>query len=472
MVFSSIPFLIFFLPLVFGAYFVLPRSCRNGTLLIFSLIFYAWGEPRYVVLILLSVTVNYLLALGMDGLRGGWRKGLLITAIVLNVGCLGYFKYFNFVGSLFNRVGRVGLGSVFPQRDIALPIGISFYTFQLLSYMIDVYRGRIAPQGRWDRLALYVAFFPQLIAGPIVQYSDAADQLEKRVTDGGEVAAGLRRFCAGLGKKALIANTLALTADRIYGLPFEQVGSLLTWAAASCYMLQIYFDFSAYSDMAIGLARCFGFRFKENFLYPYTAGSVRMFWRRWHVSLSSWFRDYLYIPLGGNRHGAVRNYLNLFIVFFLTGLWHGAGLHFIFWGLFHGFFSVAERLIPARVRAFLDRPLFRPLGHVYTLLEVMVGWIFFRIPGIRLSAAYTVKLFRWMPEPAWNLGEVMPSQTVFLFCLAVLLSANPRGWLRDRVRLSEGVRSLIANGGALILLLLSLLRLVSNTYNPFIYFRF
>lgn len=474
MVFSSLIFLIFFLPITGLLYCIPGQKFKNGILLAASLFFYAWGEPHHILLILLSITVNFFLGLWIDRCHGSWRKPALCVSVIFNLGLLGWYKYFNFAVFLLNRLPGI---PPITAREIALPIGISFYTFQILSYLIDLYRGQIQVQRNWGKLALYISFFPQLVAGPIVRYHDVAQEIDQRVFSSAESAYGVRRFCFGLSKKVIIANPLGNVVDRIYALPLEQMSSPLAWTAAIFYMLQIYYDFSGYSDMAIGLAQIFGFHFRENFLFPYTALSIRDFWRKWHVSLSTWFREYLYIPLGGNRKGTFRTYLNLTVVFFCTGLWHGASLHFVFWGLYHGFFSILERLLAPRLSFLSGRKWVRYLQHLYAMLVVMIGWIFFRVPGIRFSFAYTRLLFVPTESPAWNYSEIVSPQLILLGLLAVLLCGPLQQGLNaarfsSAVCLSEKSRVLLSSAAAFVLLLLSLFELVNNTYNPFIYFRF
>ncbi|MCA8923022.1 MAG: MBOAT family protein, partial [Planctomycetes bacterium] len=375
MVFSSTFFLFFFLPALL-VFYGAARSLRlrNAVLLVASLAFYAWGELGYVFLLLGSIGANYGFGLWIAGAveRGAARRALVV-AVATNLGLLGVVKYTHmFVGWAGVALGALGVAQVDPMPPLHLPLGISFFTFQALSYVIDVYRGVVPAQRSPWKLALYVSLFPQLIAGPIVRYADLAAELDARSVTTADVAAGARRFVVGLGKKVLIANALSVPADRIFALPAEQLGLEVAWLGIACYTLQIYFDFSGYSDMAIGLGRMFGFHFLENFDYPYVSRSIREFWRRWHISLSTWFRDYLYIPLGGNQGSATRTYVNLVLVFALCGLWHGASLTFVAWGLFHGVFLVGERLAAGKVRA----P--RLLQHLYVLVAVMVGWVLFR----------------------------------------------------------------------------------------------
>ena len=346
MLFSSMVFVWIFLPIVFFGNFILQKlfSKRfgnrpaNAWLLLGSLFFYAWGEPIYVFLMLASITLNWLSGLVL--VKVPFKKTVVFVSVALNLALLGYFKY---AGMLVSTVNAL-MHREFTVPEISLPIGISFFTFQALSYVIDVYRGEAEVQKNWFKLALYVSFFPQLIAGPIVKYKDVNDQIDNRTISLTQTAAGIRRFIYGFSKKVLIANVMGLCADTLYGMNIGEMTGLMVWIASISYTLQIYFDFSGYSDMAIGLGKMFGFEFKENFNYPYRSHSIREFWRRWHISLSSWFPDYVYIPLGGNRKGQVRTYINLFIVFFLTGIWHGASWTFVFWGIYHGIFCIIERL--------------------------------------------------------------------------------------------------------------------------------
>ena len=389
MVFSSMIFLWISLPAVLITYFICPQRFRNPLLVLFSLLFYAWGEPKYIVLMLVSVTVNYVSGILLDKYPEG--KKLVFTACVAaNLLLLGYFKYFNFAADTWNKILTMFHStSTFAPKEIALPIGISFYTFQALSYVADVYRGEVKAQKNYVHMLLYISFFPQLIAGPIVKYHDVERQINCRSITADKFVCGIRRFCCGLGKKVLLANTFAQVVDDVYSRNLDEVSRKVLWFAALLYMLQIYFDFSGYSDMAIGLGKMFGFDFQENFNYPYTAVSVKDFWRRWHISLSSWFRDYLYIPLGGNRKGRGKTYRNLLTVFFLTGLWHGAGWSFVLWGLYHGAFLILER-------AFLGKKLERMpafIGRIYSFTVVFWGWILFRAEDLSIFCAYVKNMF-------------------------------------------------------------------------------
>ena len=401
MVFSSTVFLFLFLPVVLVFYLLVPGTQgRNLFLLAASLFFYAWGETIFVAIMLLSIAVNYVMGLALDtpSNKPGDRRAILAIAIAFNLGLLGYFKYGNFLADNFNQLVLAfspiaSSPTYFAPIDLApihLPIGISFFTFQALSYIIDVYRQKVPAGKNLFNVALYIAFFPQLIAGPIVRYRDIEAGLQKRAITVEGFASGTRRFILGLGKKMLIANTLAEPADAIFALPPGELTTGLAWLGISCYTLQIYFDFSGYSDMAISLGQMFGFRFPENFDYPYISRSIREFWRRWHISLSTWFRDYLYIPLGGNRHSSLRTSLNLGTVFVLCGLWHGASWTFVIWGLFHGFFIAIEHLLATTGLTANKFWLLRlwPLRHCYVLVAVMMGWVFFRAETLADAFAF------------------------------------------------------------------------------------
>lgn len=394
------------------------------------------------------------------------RKLMTAAAILFNLGLLAYFKYFNFFAENINRIANHDLISL---RSIALPIGISFYTFQSISYIADLYRRIIPAQRSWIKLALYISFFPQLVAGPIVKYKDIESALDKRFIDPEHTVSGLKRFCFGLAKKVLLANTLGYTVDSILSHPIADLSSLLCWTAAIFYTLQIYFDFSGYSDMAIGLAEALGFRFRENFDLPYISGSVREFWRRWHISLSTWFRDYLYIPLGGNRKGPKRTILNLLTVFFATGLWHGAQWNFVIWGLFHGSFLILERVLPQRKE--MNR-LIKCLGHLYTLFVVCIGWVLFRADDLTMAGAQLRKMFS-ISSGCWSFAEIVDPITVIIFCVSLILSFGFSNWLpRCLFRNNRSASNLFSGIFALICFFLSIVMLANASHNPFIYFRF
>ncbi|NLY69730.1 MAG: MBOAT family protein [Clostridiales bacterium] len=464
MIFSSTLFLFVFLPTVLLVYYAIPMrfvAAKNAVLLTVSLIFYAWGEPQNIVLMLLAIACNYVFGLGIEKCRGygsaGACRAILVLSLVYNLGTLFFFKYFNFV-----------TGGIFPH--IALPIGISFFTFQIMSYTIDVYRGEVAAQRNIFKLGLYISLFPQLIAGPIVRYIDIEKQLTERSYDADKLFCGTSRFIVGLAKKVLVSNTVAQMADFAFGVTGE-LNAATAWLGALCYGLQIYYDFSGYSDMAIGLGHMLGFDFLENFNYPYISCSVQEFWRRWHISLSTWFRDYLYIPLGGNRRGKLRTYINLFIVFVCTGIWHGAAWNFLVWGLYHGFFLIIERI---GFRKVLDR-LPRAVARGYTLLVVLFGWVLFRAETLPAAIKYAASMFNF-----GNIGLVRASLqldniTGFAIAIGIIFSAPLLPWLKRKLEALPGGKTsayVLNVSGCIGLFLLSVVFLTGSDYNPFIYFRF
>ena len=463
MVFSSIIFLWIFLPLVFVINLFMAGRLSN--------IFLLLGEPQLVVLMMVSILVNWL-AGKLIGKYAGYKEWILVGAVAIDLSLLGYFKY---AGFFVNAVNTVAGKALIPVPDIRLPIGISFFTFQAISYVVDVYRGETQAQDRLVNTALYISFFPQLIAGPIVRYHDINLQLESRRITWEKVAAGFRRFVYGLSKKVLISNVLGACTDRIYALELGDITGAMAWMAAICYMFQIYYDFSGYSDMAIGLGKMFGFDFPENFNYPYISHSVREFWRRWHISLSTWFREYVYIPLGGNRKGQRRTYVNLLIVFFLTGLWHGAGWNYILWGLYHGFFMVVERMGSAWKAAAKQNDQKKPTGFfsfLYTFLAVNFGWVFFRT-GTGTALSLLARMF--MPwryvTSGLSLWECADYKTVFVLVCAVC----GMGWFQNLIseRKKEVWRfSLPEIFWCAVMLILCIAAIASDTYNPFIYFQF
>ncbi len=467
MVFSSMVFLWIFLPLVFVLSLVIRKTrYQNILLLIFSLIFYAWGEPSYIFLLLASVFLNWVFGLSIYRFQER-RKLFLVLDIIVNLGLLGYYKYANFtLNTLRHFIPSV------PVTNIALPIGISFFTFQAMSYVIDLYRGKCDVQKNLLHMALYISFFPQLIAGPIVKYKDIEDQIGKREVTKEGIALGFRRFIYGLGKKVILSNLVGQVVDKLFGLEITQLTGGMAWCAAILYTLQIYYDFSGYSDMAIGLGHMFGFTFMENFNYPYISRSIREFWRRWHISLSSWFRDYVYIPLGGNRKGQHRTYLNLFIVFFLTGLWHGASWTFVIWGLYHGFFIIVERMGLGKL---LDRS--QILSRIYAVLVFVFGWVFFRADTIRQGFAVAARMampWRYTVTDS-PLGTLMSGQAVLaaaagIIGCGILQMLFSRGILaKVSAKWKNSLPEAVYLGGVLFY---SILLLADNTYNPFIYFRF
>ena len=464
MVFSSFTFLFLFLPLTLACTLPLKRvAARNAVLCAFSLVFYAWGEPVYVLLMLMSILVNYAAGLAME--RWPARKKLiLVITLVLNLGAIGYFKYADFLLRSLNLL----LPEPIPLANVVLPIGISFYTFQILSYVIDVYRGEYPAQRNLLSLATYISMFPQLVAGPIVRYGTVEKELkERRVTAEG-FADGLARCAFGLGKKVLLANQMALAADKIFNSG-EALPGAVYWIGAVCYTFQIYFDFSGYSDMAIGMGKMLGFSFPENFRYPYTAGSVTDFWRRWHISLSSWFREYVYIPLGGNRRGVPRQILNMCVVWLLTGLWHGASWNFVLWGAYYGLLLILEKHVLEKA---LERvPRF--LRHILTLLAVIVGWVIFRVetPGEAFGVLGAMFSFSGAGTGAFLISEADALVPLLLLVPAAVCCLPWKEKIEARWGTTNGYRygRYIL---ALAVWLLSVAMLLGETYNPFIYFRF
>ena len=475
MVFASPLFLFLFLPATIVAYFALPARWRNVVLLAASLAFYAWGEARYVPLIVGSVAFNWVMGLLIAAsATPASRARRLALAVTGNLAVLAVFKYANFAVANIDALAPVLGMTPIALAAIPLPLGISFFTFHAISYVVDVYKGTANAQRSVREFALYILLFPQLIAGPIIRYRDIAAQLVARDANVSEFAYGVRRFVLGLGKKLLIANTLGATADAIFALPTDQLTTPVAWLGIVCYTLQIYFDFSGYSDMAIGLMRMFGFRILENFNYPYVATSIREFWRRWHISLSNWFRDYLYVPLGGNRAGARRAYANLIVVFLLCGLWHGASWPFVLWGAWHGAFLIGERAGLARALA-----RHRVVAHVYTLAAVMGGWVLFRCDTLAHAAGYYRALAGFSAaDPLWHpLGEYGNALLVATLAVAVAfsipLAARITAW-REQVA-EPRVRTIaIAGDSAWIgaVFVAASAMLAAGTYNPFIYFRF
>jgi len=469
MVFSSLTFLYAFLPLVLLVTFVAPRSARNALLLAASLLFYAWGERGYVLLMLGSIALNYVAGLVVDRRRGrGTERAVLLLFVGANLALLAAFKYANFAVDNANAL----LGLELELAPVHLPIGISFFTFQALSYLVDVHRGEARAQRNPLNVALYVSMFPQLVAGPIVRYHDVARQITRRVVTRAGFALGIRRFVVGLGKKILLANVLGRLADEAFALEAAELSGPVAWAGVVAYAFQIYFDFSGYSDMAIGLGHMLGFRFLENFRHPYVARSLQDFWRRWHVSLSTWFRDYLYVPLGGNRVAPWRVYLNLFTVFFLCGLWHGASWNFALWGLLHGTFLVLERLGLGRVLVRLPRA----VGHAYTLLVVLLSWVLFRAETLTASGVHLSAMFLGGAPDALPLSTFLDRELALAFLVALFASTPIAAAIGRRMALDTERQAfgpgLLRLGTLAGVFACTLLYLVAGTFDPFIYFRF
>lgn len=457
MIFSSLNFLFLFLPVVLTAYYLAPGRLKNAVLLLASLFFYGWGEPVYILLMLLSVGFNYFVGLDIAGsLRGTrLRTYYLVLAVSVNLFLLFFFKYLGFALSILHLKGV----------QIALPIGISFYTFQALSYVIDVYRGRVSAQKNPLDFALYITMFPQLIAGPIVQYIDMEKQLRTRTMSWSRFGIGAEYFTKGLAKKVLLANQVGELATAIQSIDSADRGMCTAWIGAIAYTLQIYFDFSGYSDMAIGLGHMFGFEFPKNFDYPYLSGSVTEFWRRWHITLGTWFREYVYIPLGGNRVSALRHVFNIMIVWMLTGLWHGASYNFLCWGLYYGILLLLEKRVYGRYLETCPRM----VRNLYTMFLVVLGWVLFMSPDLTSALQYMGNLFG-------SSGVVVDAQSLYylhsygLILAAAIVCCTDRVYrlFQRQIRTAPAV-AVVINA---VLWVVITACLVSDTYNPFLYFRF
>lgn len=462
MVFSSLPFLLLFLPAVLLISHILPFKARNFFLLLANLVFYAYGEPIYILIMIGSILVNFFAGIQIEKrLTPKGRKTVLVVAIVINLAALCIFKY---TGLIVETLRQIPAFSALPPVNIALPIGISFYTFQAVSYLIDVYRGDCEASGNFINFSCYISLFPQLIAGPIVRYKDVNDQLACRKETLSDFSLGVRLFVIGLAKKVLLANQFGLLWDAMSADPVS-AGMLGTWCGACAYTLQIYFDFGGYSDMARGLGKMLGFDFCINFDYPYISRSITEFWRRWHISLSSWFRDYVYIPLGGNRKGMARLCMNILLVWTLTGFWHGAGWNFLFWGFYYGVLLLIEKLWLGK---YIQRlPSF--LQHFYTMVIVIIGWVFFASPTLSAAVGYLQVMFSFSAGAGSTVQQVLPWLPT---ALAAAVASTPLAKnLWDKAKDKKAMPVL---EGALCLaaLLLCTARLISDSYNPFLYFRF
>ena len=469
MVFSSITFLFLFLPVVLAVYYIAPEKYKNIILLISSIIFYAWGEPVYVVLMILSILLNYFcgLDIGSKAEEPVRAKRSVIFAVVVNILILGFFKYYGFLLDMLNSI----LPGEIPYRELSLPIGISFYTFQSLSYIIDVYRKKVKPQNSLLSYAVYISMFPQLIAGPIVRYIDIEEQLTNRKTSAVRLGQGAALFIRGLAKKAVIANMTGEIFQQISDMQASQMTVLMAWLGCISYAFQIYFDFSGYSDMAQGLGRMFGFEFRKNFDYPYISRSITEFWRRWHISLSTWFREYVYIPLGGNRCSAARNMANLMIVWTLTGMWHGAAWNFIVWGVYYGVLLVMEKYVWG---ASVDQ-LPSPVRRIYSLVLILIGWVFFFSPSIGYALRYLAAMFGGGAGIA-DKGAWFILFSHWLLYLLAVLGSTTLGYrlIRGLTEVWNGSR---ARTAAVLILyfgmfFVAVAFLVTGDYNPFLYFRF
>ena len=467
MLFSSILFLWIFLPVVFLGYRLLHDKYRNFFLLLASVVFYGWGEPKAVVVMLISVLLNYLFGLWIESAGPSWKKAILTLCVAIDLGILGVYKYMT--PSLLALSEWFKWESVVPM--VALPIGISFYTFQAISYVVDVYRGTIKAQRNLIDMGLYITFFPQLIAGPIIKYHDVEPQLKVRTLTLNETAYGVRRFIYGLAKKVLIANQMAAITDDVYAIPGTAIDTPVAWIGVLAFNLQVYFDFSGYSDMAIGLGHMFGFRFMENFNYPYLSKSVREFWQRWNISVFTWFREYLYFPLGGSRKGEFRTYLNILLVFAATGIWHGAALTFVVWGLFWGVIMMLERLW---LKKFLDNPANRIPSHIYFLLAISVAGVIFCSSNLSHMLNNLKVMFVWTNNPELHVFDVITIWGWLLAAVAVLLCGPLQQMVPALKRCLFREDRIFAWEVPILLFLLaaSILILSGNAYNPFIYFRF
>ena len=467
MLFSSIPFLFYFFPCVLILYLIAPKCLKNTVLLLSSLVFYAWGEPRYVIWMLLAITLGYIFGLLIERFKEKKRisKLFMILSVASSLAMLGYFKYVDFFIGNFNAITGLSV----PLLKIALPIGISFYTFQILSYTVDVYRGDVAAQKNPIDLAAYVALFPQLIAGPIVRYSDVAEQLKSRTHSFEKTALGARRFMIGLGKKILIANILGELCDTFRASDDKSV--LFFWLYAVAYSLHIYFDFSGYSDMAIGLGKIFGFDFLENFNYPYISASITEFWRRWHMSLGSWFRDYVYIPLGGNRVSRLRHLFNIFVVWMLTGFWHGAAWNFIVWGLFFAVLLMVEKLWLLK---YLKKS--RVLSHIYVVILIIISFVIFDASSMGQAFSYIGSMFGAGGYPLVSTEFLYYFRSYGVVLILGIIGATPlpkKLWNRfAATNIGSNIMTFAEPIALSALLLCCSAYLVDGSYNPFLYFRF
>ena len=467
MLFSSTTFIFLFLPIVSATYLLARKEIRNNLLLLASLFFYAWGEPRYLLIMLLTILINYVGANYISRSKNErHRKILLVLSIIADLGCLFYFKYFNFFIENLNNITHLNLHFI----DVVMPIGISFYTFQAMSYLIDVYRCDVKAQKSIYNLALYITLFPQLIAGPIVKYHDVEEQISNRDSTFEKVSYGIKRFIIGLSKKMIIANTLGVIADQIFATPAQSFDTLTAWLGAITYSLQLFYDFSGYSDMAIGLGSIFGFKFLENFNYPYISKSITEFWRRWHISLSTWFKEYLYIPLGGNRVSKNRTYLNLLIVFLATGFWHGAAWNFIVWGLWHGFFIVLEKITDWH-KVETKNIFHLCLKHLYASLVFIIGWVMFRAENMTYAFHYIQNMFGLTKIAKLQHINGLDMQSGVILVVALVCATPIFHKMLDIPYKHKILRSLV-NIWLMILFIISLSIIANATYNPFIYFRF
>ena len=468
MVFSSLIFIFLFLPITIFIYYLAPKKLRNLFFFLASLIFYAWGEPIYITIMLFSTVFDYFNGLAIEKYRNNKRisKAILINSLIVNLGLLGFFKYSGFVVQNINNLFNLSI----PWKGLPLPLGISFYTFQTLSYTIDIYLNKVPVQRNIISFGTYVTMFPQLVAGPIVRYSEIQKELDNRQESLYLFGEGAELFIIGLSKKVLLANNIGLLWDSIKAMPINELSVLSAWLGIIAFTFQIYFDFSGYSDMALGLGKIFGFNFMKNFDYPYISKSVTEFWRRWHISLGMWFREYVYIPLGGNREGQLKQFRNLIIVWLLTGLWHGANWNFILWGLYYGIFLILEKLFLLDLME--DKP--ELLKHIYTLVIVIIGWVFFEFENINLGFSFIKTMFGFGTGGFIDGNAIYYLYTNALLLIMLFVSSTPIPKnIFNKVKLRLGKGEVIAIPIAyMVLMFLCTAYLVNETYNPFLYFRF
>lgn len=473
MVFSSTVFLFLFLPIVLLVYYIINPKFRNVFLLISSIFFYGWGEPKFIVIMFISIMVNYFFGLLVDIYRMNKKVSYFLIGLMVfyNVSVFFIYKYLNFTIENLNNL----FGNRITQTNILLPIGISFFTFQAMSYVIDVYRGNGKVQKNPLNVALYIMFFPQLIAGPIVRYETISDALNNRKENFDDLAEGIKRFIIGLGKKCIISNSVAIIADQAFSYSdLSQVSVLMAWLGAISYSLQIFFDFSGYSDMAIGLGKMFGFKFEENFNYPYISNTISEFWRRWHISLGTWFRDYVYFPLGGSRVKKNRLLLNLFIVWLLTGIWHGASWTFVVWGLFYFILLTFEKIV--EINRILNNKFFSIMYRIFTLLCILIGWIIFRSNSLGYSVNYIRCLFGLNNNPLSNNISMFLVIDNFIFLLIAIILCTPLTIKLKKIIntyvITNKLMSFVQPIYYIVLFIISISYILNSSYNPFIYFNF
>ena len=470
MIFNSMMFLWIFLPIILVLYYIVPNKLKNLFLMLISLVVYAWGSLESLTVLLTSIVVNYFIGILINAQKKNrLKKVFFAIGMMFNIGILCYYKYSNFFISTACKI----LGNTtFDMIDILIPVGISYFTFSSMSYLFDVYRQDAKVQKNPINLALYISFFPKVMMGPIESYKDFEVFINKKDLSIDNTADGIKRFVYGLSKKVIIANSMAVIADTIFDSDISMITAGIAWIGALCYMIQIYFDFSGYSDMAIGLSKMLGFNLKENFDLPYNSQSITEFWRRWHISLSTWFKNYLYIPLGGNRKGNFRTYLNLFVVFLVTGLWHGASWNFIVWGIYNGLFMVVERIFLKKI---LDKNKFKIINHLYTLLVVITSWVYFRISDINKAIEYARIMFTkttLIPENMVYLSNVLTTSNLIIFIIGILFAGIIPALYRKTNKLKEIYEVFFEPIIIIALFLTSIMYIVNGTYNSFIYMNF